>query len=211
MLGGTFDPVHLGHLRCAVELHEALSLDRIHLIPAARPPLREAPGVSAEHRLELLALGIGDTPGLVADGRELRRLGPSYSVDTLAELRAEHGDRARLIMALGHDAFLKLAEWHDARRLFELAHVVVMERPDHGAPLPEALGELVAGREVAAPEALMARPAGGLLHLRLPTRMAISATDVRRRLAQGRSVRYLLAGAVERRLHELGLYGAEAE
>jgi nicotinate-nucleotide adenylyltransferase len=210
MLGGTFDPVHLGHLRCAVELREALALDRVHMIPAARPPLREAPGVSAEHRLELLALGIGDTPGLVADGRELRRTGPSYSVDTLAELRLDYGDQARLVMALGHDAFLRLADWHDARRLFELAHLVVMERPDHQAPLPGALGELIADRDAGTPEALMARPAGGLLRLRLPTRMAISATDIRRRLAQGRSVRYLLAAAVERRLQELKLYKAEA-
>lgn len=211
MLGGTFDPVHLGHLRCAVELREALALDQMYMIPAASPPLRKAPGVSAERRLELLMLGIGDTPGLVADGRELRRSGPSYSVDTLAELRVEHGDRARLVMALGHDAFLKLADWHDASRLFELAHLVVMERPDHEAPLPDALGKLIAGRVVDTPDALMARPAGGLLSLRLPTRMAISATDVRQRLAQGRSVRYLLAGAVERRLEELGLYKAKAE
>lgn len=208
MLGGTFDPVHLGHLRCAVELREALALDHVHMIPAARPPLREAPGVGAEARLELLSLGIGDTPGLLADGRELGRSGPSYSVDTLAELRDDYGDQARLVMALGHDAFLKLADWHSAQRLFELAHLVVMERPDHDAPLPDALGELIAGRDVDTPESLMSRPAGGVLRLRLPTRMAISATEVRRRLAEGRSVRYLLPGVVEQRLQALGLYGS---
>lgn len=209
MLGGTFDPVHLGHLRSAVELREMLDLDRVHMIPAAKPPLREAPGVSAEVRLELLMLGIGDTPGLVADGRELKRSGPSYSVDTLAELRADYGEQARLVMALGHDAFLKLASWHAARRLFELAHLVVVERPDHEAPLPEALDELIAGRDVDTAESLMTRPAGGLLRLRLPTRMAVSATEVRRRLAQEKSVRYLLPDAVEQRLHTLGLYRME--
>ncbi|WP_027966605.1 nicotinate-nucleotide adenylyltransferase [Halomonas halocynthiae] len=207
MFGGTFDPVHLGHLRSAVELRDALALDYVHMLPAARPPLREAPGVSAEHRLELLQLGIGDTPGLVADGRELKRSGPSFSADTLAELRAEYGDQARLVMALGHDAFLRLADWHEPERLFELAHVVVMERPDHDAPLSNALSELIAGREVNTPAQLMASTAGGLLHLSLPTRMAVSATYVRQRLARGCSVRYLLTADVERHLLALGLYG----
>ncbi|SDJ39853.1 nicotinate-nucleotide adenylyltransferase [Billgrantia gudaonensis] len=206
MLGGTFDPVHLGHLRSAVELSEALSLDRLHLVPAAMPPLRGEPRVSPEERLALLRLGIGDTPGLVADPRELARDGPSYSADTLASLREESGSEARLVMALGHDAFLRLADWHAPERLFELAHVVVIDRPDHEAPLPRALEALIRGREAAHAEALMAQPAGGLLRLTLPTRMAISATAVRRRLAERRSVRYLLPEAVEARILECDLY-----
>jgi nicotinate-nucleotide adenylyltransferase len=109
-------------------------------------------------------------------------------------------------MALGHDAFLRLADWRDPERLFALAHVVVIDRPDHEAALPAALGELLAGREVEEGEALMAHPAGKLLRLRLPSRMAISATEVRRRLAAGRSVRYLLPEAVEARILARGLY-----
>ncbi|MEQ6917177.1 nicotinate-nucleotide adenylyltransferase [Halomonas aquatica] len=206
MLGGTFDPVHLGHLRSAVELLEALVLDRVHMVPAAMPPLRGEPRVSAAERLALLSLGIGDTPGLVADPRELERDGPSYSADTLASLRREQGREARLVMALGHDAFLRLADWHEPERLFELAHVVVIDRPDHDATLPAALRELLVGREVEDGEALMAHPAGRLLRLRLPSRMAISATEVRRRLAAGLSVRYLLPEAVEARILSRGLY-----
>ncbi|WP_089849837.1 nicotinate-nucleotide adenylyltransferase [Halomonas saccharevitans] len=206
MLGGTFDPVHLGHLRSAVELREALALDRVHMIPAAMPPLRGEPRVSPDERLALLRLGIADTPGLVADPRELERDGPSYSADTLASLRGEVGDKARLVMALGHDAFLRLADWRDPERLFALAHVVVIDRPDHEAALPAALRELLAGREVEQGEALMAHPAGKLLRLRLPSRMAISATEVRRRLATGRSVRYLLPESVEARILSRGLY-----
>lgn len=206
MLGGTFDPVHLGHLRSAVELREVLALDRVHMVPAAMPPLRGEPRVSAADRLALLRLGIGGTPGLVADPRELEREGPSYSADTLASLRRELGPEARLVMALGHDAFLRLADWHEPERLFTLAHVVVIDRPDHQASLPEALVGLLAGREVEESEALMARPAGRLLRLRLPSRMAISATEVRRRLASGRSVRYLLPEAVEAHLLSRGLY-----
>ncbi|KGE78015.1 nicotinate-nucleotide adenylyltransferase [Halomonas salina] len=206
MLGGTFDPVHLGHLRSAVELHEALGLDRVHMMPAARPPLRGEPRITPEERLSLLRLGIGDTPGLIADPRELEREGPSYSADTLAELRREFGPEARLVMALGHDAFLRLADWHAPERLFSLAHLVVVDRPDHEADLPGPLAELIDGREVETPAALMASPAGGLLRLRLPSRMAISATEVRRRLAEGRSVRYLLPEAVEERILSAGLY-----
>ncbi len=206
MFGGTFDPVHLGHLRSAVELHEALALDRVHMVPACLPPLRGRPQVSPQERLGLLKLGIGDTPGLVADGRELERDGPSYTVDTLASLRDEYGREARLIMALGHDAFLRLADWLEPQRLFELAHLVVIDRPDHEAPLSPALAELIAGREVDRPELLMRRAAGGLLRLALPTRMALSATAIRQRLAQGRSVRYLLPEAVERRIEAASLY-----
>ncbi|CAM3566418.1 nicotinate-nucleotide adenylyltransferase [Halomonas lysinitropha] len=206
MLGGTFDPVHHGHLRSAVELREALALDEVRLVPASMPPLRGEPRVSPADRLALLRLGIGDTPGLVADSRELERDGPSYSADTLASLRREFGREARLVMALGHDAFLRLADWREPQQLFELAHVVVIDRPDHQAALPEALIELLAGREVDDVEALMVRPAGYLLRLRLPSRMAISATEVRQRLAAGRSVRYLLPEAVEAQLLSRDLY-----
>ncbi|GGX90711.1 putative nicotinate-nucleotide adenylyltransferase [Litchfieldella qijiaojingensis] len=206
MLGGTFDPVHLGHLRSAVELREALALDRVHLIPAHVPPHRTAPGVSGEQRLAMLEAGIGDTPGLVADARELRREGPSYSADTLASLREELGEQARIVMAVGHDAFLKLASWHQPERLFALAHVVVIERPDHRSALPAALANLVGEREVGTSRELFATPCGGLLRLSLPSRMAISATDIRQRLATGRSVRYLLPEAVERHIRTHGLY-----
>lgn len=206
MFGGTFDPVHLGHLRSAVELREALSLDRVHMMPAHVPPHREAPGVSAEQRLAMLEAGIGDTPGLVADARELGRDGPSYSGETLAALRRDYGERARLVMSVGMDAFLKLHQWREPQQLFELAHVVVIDRPGHRGALPDALARLVAGREAANVAALFERPAGGVLHLRLPSRMAISATGLRTRLAEGRSVRYLLPEAVEGYIRSRNLY-----
>ncbi|MHB0776986.1 nicotinate-nucleotide adenylyltransferase [Halomonas sp. WWR20] len=206
MLGGTFDPVHLGHLRSAVELGEALALDRVHMVPAHVPPHREAPGGSSDERLAMLEAGIGDTPGLIADGREIRREGPSYSVDTLALLRDEMGEHCRLVMALGHDAFLQLHRWHEPERLFELANMVVIERPGHAAHLSPALAELIDGREVDSVSALMCQPAGRLLRLRLPSRMAISATEIRQRLQRGASVRYLLPEAVERYIVERKLY-----
>ncbi len=206
MLGGTFDPVHHGHLRSAVELCEMLSLDQVHMIPSQLPPHREAPGVAATDRLAMLAAGIDDTPGLRADDRELHRSGPSYSVDTLASLREEFGERTRLVMALGVDAFLKLAEWHEPERLFELSHLVVIARPGHAALPGDALKALIKGREVESSESLFATPAGRLLHLRLPSSMDISATELRRRLQAGLSVRYLLPSAVETYIQSSGLY-----
>ncbi|GEN29348.1 putative nicotinate-nucleotide adenylyltransferase [Halovibrio variabilis] len=206
MLGGTFDPVHLGHLRSAVELHEALALDRLHMIPAQQPPLRGRPQVSAQQRLALLQAGIGDTPGLLADDRELQREGPSYSVDTLTELRAEYGEQARLVMAIGFDAFLRLAQWHQPERLFELAHLVVIARPGYSDSLPAALTELVGKRRVDSVETLMLKPFGGYLTLALPSLMAISATHIRQRISAGKSVRYLVPAPVEQAIQHHGLY-----
>lgn len=206
MLGGTFDPVHHGHLRSALEVREALGLDRLHMIPAPKPPLRGAPQVSAEQRLALLKAGIGDTPGLYADDREIRREGPSYSIDTLAQLRAEYGEQARLVMMIGFDAFLRLHQWHRAGDLFSLAHLVVMTRPGYQMPWTDELRELVGQREVESVVSLMQHPNGGLLTLSLPSMMAISATYIRQRLREGKSIHYLLPNAVEEAIRENGFY-----
>lgn len=206
MFGGTFDPVHLGHLRSAVELREALLLDCVHMIPAPSPPLRGAPQVDASQRLALLEAGVADTPGLKVDARELDRAGPSYSVDTLSELRDEYGPSARLVMAVGVDAFSRFAQWERLDALFELAHVVVMARPGYDTPWSDALRELLGHREVDDVAALMASPSGGILVLSLPSRIDVSATELRERLADGRSVRYLLPDAVERAIATQKLY-----
>nr|WP_298057799.1 nicotinate-nucleotide adenylyltransferase [uncultured Halomonas sp.] len=211
MLGGTFDPVHLGHLRSAVELHETLVLDRLHMIPAQQPPLRDRPQVSAQQRLALLKAGIGDTPGIIADDRELQREGPSYSVDTLIELRAEYGDQARLVMAIGYDAFLRLAQWYQPERIFELAHLVVIARPGYNDPLPAPLAELVEHRAVSNIETLMLTPCGSYTTLVLPSLMAISATHIRECLHQGKSVRYLVPAPVEQAIKHHGLYQQQSE
>ncbi|MCC5903716.1 MAG: nicotinate-nucleotide adenylyltransferase [Halomonas sp.] len=206
MLGGTFDPVHLGHLRSAVEVREALGLDRLHMIPAPQPPLRQAPQVSPAQRFELLKLGIADTPGIIADDRELRRSGPSYSVETLAELRSEYGQDVPLTMVIGFDAFLKLTQWHKVGDIFALAHLVIIDRPGYQMPWPQPLKELVGNRGVDSVAALMQSPSGGVLTLTLPSMMSISATYVRARLKAGESVRYLLPEAVEKTILQQGFY-----
>lgn len=206
MLGGTFDPVHYGHLRSAVEVREALGLTQLHMVLAPQPPLRGKPQVSSEQRFELLKSGVGDTPGLLADGRELRREGPSYSVDTLKELRHEYGDSTALVMVIGYDAFLRLGQWHNAKAIFTLAHLVVIARPGYQSPWPKVLTELVGDREVENVSTLMQRPCGGVLALTLPSMMAISATSIRERLHAGKSVRYLVPEAVEQTILQHGFY-----
>ncbi|SDN87194.1 nicotinate-nucleotide adenylyltransferase [Vreelandella arcis] len=206
MLGGTFDPVHIGHLRSAVELRDALGLDTVHMMPAPQPPLRDAPQVSPRQRLALLQMAIGDTPGLQADARELEREGPSYSVDTLRSLRQEYGESARLVMAIGWDAFLRLDQWREPERLFAFAHLVVIARPGHAEPPSASLRELLGQREVDSVSDIMAAPYGNLLHVTLPSAMAISATQIRQWISEGKSVRYLLTEAVENTILREGLY-----
>lgn len=206
MLGGTFDPVHIGHLRSAVELCEALALDRVHLVVNRQPPHRATPGVSARDRLAMVAAGASDTPGLIVDDREIERDGPSYSLATLESLRAEYGEHARLVMAIGMDAFRHLAEWYRPEALFEQAHVVVIERPGSSFTPSAALTALIEPRRCDSIESLMAKPHGGFLHLPLPNPIKVSATELRERIDSGRSIRYLVPEAVERLIVQRGLY-----
>ena len=202
ILGGTFDPVHFGHLRPALEIREALALDHVRFIPNRVPPHRETPWLAVEQRLALLRTAIDDEPGFVLDDRETRREGRSYMVDTLASLRSDYPDQ-RLCLILGLDAFLGLQSWHDWKRLPSLCHLVVNCRP--GFEWPDAssalLSELPATR-LSGAEELASRTAGGIL-LQSVTQLAISASDIRARLATSRSVRYLMPDAVWRQLDEM--------
>src|SRR5512143_4181715 len=133
IFGGTFDPIHYGHLRTALELKRALDLERLHFVPAATPPHRAAPCTDAALRLRMVQAAIAGEPGFVADDRELKRPGLSYTFDTLTSFRAEFPDRP-LCLLLGMDAFLNLPQWHEWREIPQLAHVVVAHRPGWRAP-----------------------------------------------------------------------------
>lgn len=199
LFGGTFAPIHHGHLRLALELKDRLALSRVHIVPSAHPPHRAAPEVPAQRRLDWARLAVAGEPGLVVDDREMRRDGPSYTYDTLAALREELGPDRPLVLLLGDDAANQLHTWHRWRELIELAHLVFVERPyEPPAPAPE-LSRLLRGRRAAAPSALSATPAGQWLPVALPP-LAISATRVRRLLAAGRSIRGLVPEAVIRSL-----------
>lgn len=205
LLGGTFDPVHFGHLRPALELFETLALDELRLIPCRIPPHRQAPVADAEQRARMLELALTDQAGIKVDRRELSREGPSYSVDTLVSLREELGAERPLCLILGMDAFLGLKSWHRWEMLPELAHIVVSHRPGSAIAGTEALGPWLHQARVDNPEALRRRPAGHVLFQGV-TQLDISATTLRALIRGGRDPRYLLPDAVRGYIRREGLY-----
>jgi len=193
VLGGTFDPVHYGHLRLAAEVRTALALPEIRLVPAADPPHRAPPVASAGDRVAMLELALPEFPGLVLDTREIARGGKSYTVDTLAELRQENS-AASLVLLVGADAFRGLPAWHRWRELFDLAHLVVVPRPD--VPLDDLPGPLAGewrARFTGDPRLLRSR-IGGSIYLQPVTAQPVSSTAVRDALADGSAATARIAG-----------------
>ncbi|MEO5828956.1 MAG: nicotinate-nucleotide adenylyltransferase [Rhodanobacter sp.] len=203
IFGGTFDPVHLGHLSVAWEAAELLDAE-VRLLPANVPPHRDVPVASATQRAAILREALKGQSRLALDTRELDRPGPSYTIDTLHELRAEHGDRP-LVLLVGADAFAQLASWHRWRELFELAHIGVLSRPGVSARLPDELERELAGRRVADAAKLRVLPAGKVIELAV-TPLEISATRIRELLAAGRDPRYLLPAGLFNDLSLLAPY-----
>ncbi len=191
IFGGTFDPIHFGHLRPALEVMETLDLDEVRFVPAHIPPHRDKPGRATIDRAEMVALAIAGQPGFVLDTCELERDRPSYTVETLALMRERFGADEPLLLLLGSDAFAGLPDWHQWQRLLDLAHIVVMARPgDHPAAERFPAGWLDARLTDDAAD-LRRRPAGSILRLPV-SQLDISATKIRAALHEGRSARYLL-------------------
>jgi nicotinate-nucleotide adenylyltransferase len=200
ILGGTFDPIHYGHLRLAEELAGTLRLDQVLLVPSGTPPHRAAPGVAAEHRLAMVELAAAGNARFRVDGREVRRAGPGYTFDTLAELRAEAGNTRPLALLVGADAFLEFATWHRWHEIFGLAHVAVAHRPGYpmerwAERMPQPLAREYTTRLMQQPLATHLSPAGGIVVVPF-TALDISATAVRDMLRAGASPRYLLPDTV---------------
>lgn len=208
--GGTFDPVHNGHLAIARAVHTALG-SMVWLMPAADPPHRDAPGATAAQRAAMLEAAIAGQGGLRLDLRELARDTPSYTIDTLRELRAKHGEQAPIAFVVGADSLLGLPTWREPQALIAGAHWIVAERP--GSPLDEYLppevARLIAGRWTTDAAALRDSPGGRVLRLRQPL-FTESATQVRRRIAQGETWHHLVPAAVARYVVDHGLYGVGA-
>jgi len=194
VLGGTFDPVHYGHLRFADDVRRALRLAELRLIPAGDPPHREGPAATAGDRLAMLRLAVAEFPGLVVDERELHRSGKSFTVLTLLELRREDAQRP-LLLLLGADAFRGLPTWHRWREIFALAHVVVVARPGVApAPeLPEPLAAEWKARLVRDPAVLFATPAGAIFEQPVSPQ-PIAATAIRAQLMLGAEGRLAVSG-----------------
>jgi nicotinate-nucleotide adenylyltransferase len=209
LLGGTFDPIHFGHLRLAEEAREMLGLARVRLIPAGQPPHRGTPRCSSTDRLAMARLAVAGNPAFEVDDGEIRTATRSYTVLTLERLRAEFGPARPLVLILGADAFQGLPTWHRWQDLFALAHIAVANRPGYAAhgerwteALPPALADTCAGRFTRDPARLGATPAGLVTPFDM-TPLDLSASRVRELLAGGRSVRYLLPDSV---LDYIGLH-----
>lgn len=205
VLGGTFDPVHNGHLRSALELKELLALNEVYLIPCHQTPHRRQPGRMSQQRLDMLKLAVSDELGLVIDDRELRLDEPSYSVVTLQNLREELGKKAVICWVMGVDAFAHFTRWHQWQHILELANLVVMTRP--GFELDPCSEEFRLWQDLQLDrEQLSHHCSGRIIPVRLPSQLEISATYIRQQLAGGRSVRYLLPESVIRYISDNNLY-----
>ena len=193
VLGGAFDPVHIGHLRGAIAVREHLGLERVDLLPAAQSPLKDTATVTAADRLAMLEAAVRGVPGLGVDARELARKGPSYTVDTLIELRREVGQAMPLIWIVGKDILPALPKWSRWQQLLELAHLVILERPGSDSP-PLAVTQWLDQHRIDQ-NALLTSAAGGVMTLDQPV-LDIASSDIRTLLAAGRDPRFLLPDVV---------------
>jgi nicotinate-nucleotide adenylyltransferase len=194
LFGGTFDPIHYGHLRTAFELQQALRLTEVRFLPTGNPPHRDETSAPAELRLAMVRAAVAGQPGFTVDDREVRRTGLSYSVDTLTELRTEFPDRS-LCLLLGMDAFLGLPNWHRWEEILQLAHVVVAHRPGWKAPAMGPLGAAMVDRGTGGIRDLHASPAGRI-YVHAVTQLEISSTELRQLVAGQGDPRYLVPDSV---------------
>ena len=194
IFGGTFDPIHYGHLRSAFEMLQALDFDHVRFIPCSDPPHRGVTYATAELRYRLVRLAIDNQDGFVADDRELRREGLSYTVDTLISLREEFPERS-LGLIVGMDAFLGLPGWHRWDEILDIAHIVVAHRPGWKAPDLGVLGELISDHGTHRVGDLHTATAGRV-HIHAVTQLEISSTEIRDLVAAGRDPRFLMPDAV---------------
>jgi len=209
ILGGTFDPIHHGHLRTALDVAEAVGLDEVRLIPLRHAVHRDQPETPAALRLAMVQAAIAGQPRFVADDREIRRDAPSYTLHTLESLRAERGDAEPICVLVGGDAFAEFLSWHRPHEILGLAHLIVMRRPGAEAIADAALRTFVERHRAASAAELRARPGGRVLFQPV-TQLDISATDIRARLGAGRSARYLVPDAVLELIRREGLYAPRA-
>ncbi|WKE66630.1 nicotinate-nucleotide adenylyltransferase [Gallaecimonas kandeliae] len=203
LFGGTFDPIHNGHLRLAVEVLEAFGLESLSLLPNKAPPHRAQPLADAGQRLAMARLAVEGVPGLKVDDIELRRAGHSYTVDTLEAFAGEHPGRP-LLFVMGMDSLLSFTSWHRWQRILELASLAVCCRPGHlldPLALDTRLASCLGEGPVTGPGAIRALTT---------TELAISATDIRARIAQGQRLDFLVPQAVAQYIEAQGLYRTPA-
>lgn len=205
IFGGTFDPIHCGHLRIALDALQTLDLQEVRFIPCQQSPLRDTPASNAAQRLAMLQRAVSDEPGLVIDERELHRQGPSYTLDTLRSLRADYVDTP-LCLLLGMDAFTGFHHWHQWRDIFSLAHIIIAQRPACELKLEDDSLRTEYAARLCADSAELTATTAGRIYLLDATQLAISATRIRELVAAGSSARYLLPDTVWDYIKQHGFY-----
>lgn len=209
IFGGTFDPIHFGHLRTSFEVLQALQFSEVRFMPCGTPPHRGGTIASPEQRLAMVRAATEGQDGFVVDDRELHREGPSYSVDTLSALRSEFPLRP-IALIIGMDAFLGLPKWYHWQEILQLAHIVVAHRPGWKAPDIGTLGELLAERGTHRVSDLHQATSGHIYILDV-TQLEIASTDIREIVSAGRDPRFLLPDAVREYIQSSGCYATAAD
>lgn len=204
-LGGTFDPIHFGHLRLALVLYQALQLREIRFIPCQQPVLKDRAKTSATHRLAMLKLAIAKQRGFVVDDRELQRTTPSYTFDTLRSLREELGQKSSICWIIGSDAFSDFTRWYRWQEILKLAHLIIVHRPGFQIPKTGPVAEMLQQNQIDHPQGLTIQSAGCLLLHPFPA-LEIASRDIRHQLNHQLSPRYLLPDTVLRYIKQHQLY-----
>lgn len=212
ILGGTFDPIHLGHLRSAEEIGQELDLQKVYLIPSASPPHKIKESVTSfEHRLAMVSLALGDSLMIEALDIEGKRPGLSYSIETLKEIYNKFSPAPEIFFILGMDTFLEIKTWKEYHKLYDYTHFVIIRRA--GYP-PEGLDAfilgLVPGVKRAPDTDTFIMPSGKTIVLKVPTLMDISATRIREMVGRGKSIRFLVPEPVRQYIIQNGLYTVNA-
>jgi nicotinate-nucleotide adenylyltransferase len=206
VMGGSFDPIHIGHLRVAIEVRDHLHVDQLRLIPCGQPPHKKQTIATAEQRLQMLALAVDDEQSLMIHDREIRRDRTSYTVDTLADLRAQSGQQP-MCLIVGADAYQQLNGWHQWQRLFELAHLIVVQRPGYTIEANTEVADYTINRSIDAPHQLTQHSAGSLYFMQIPP-LKISSTRIRALALDGKNYRYLVPDKVYQWMQQQQIYQA---
>ena len=202
IIGGTFDPIHFGHLRPALEIAERLGLDEVRFIPSATPPHRWKPEATGQQRLDMVKLAINDTQKFILDDREYQREGASFTVDTLQSIRDEIGENTSLCMILGMDAFAFFTQWHDWQKILELCHIVISSRPNYDDSKIEGWMK----KRMVEDSGLLSNTPAGKLYFCKVIQLDISATFIRKEIKAGSSPRYLTPADVVEYMKNNSLY-----
>ncbi len=205
IFGGSFDPIHFGHIKSVLALLARFDFKQIRLIPCQQSPLKDIPQASAEQRWEMLNLITDSHERLLADNRELKRKGPSYTIDTLKELKEETNSQEPLVLIIGIDAFLEFCKWHQYKEILSLSHIVLLQRPGYTLPKYGCEKDIFDASVTEDIKDIM-ETLNGKIYLSDEEKIEISSTDIRKCISEGRQPRYLLPGNIWNYIRGNNLY-----